>query len=196
MARSEKKESKSLYLISPSVRELISRNNPQTAKFVNCGLKAFVNHIRDNVPCDYRMVQEGTMVTHEHIKGRKFTVPWVDLIKLLDPQVPHIPKAAFTEDISAKIEELGQGSCIVQFDPDTATEEDRKLAHATHLFSKLSCCAWIGRGTLTLFIHKTDLVNLQGRCGIVKGDPSLVKPKDEETGEEGRREDGRRESSC
>jgi len=149
----------SLYYTSEIVREIV-QSNEDRVKIINTGVKAFTRCENKGASCDFRLAQEGALMTIPFMSRRIVKPTLKDLEVLLlcnDVERPpdHEQLAQSTRD---QIDKLDTGSVALMY-------EEQRQGYAI----KLEFVGWKGKNSLRAYVPKNERVHY---LRLIGGDTS------------------------
>jgi 16S rRNA C967 or C1407 C5-methylase (RsmB/RsmF family) len=162
-------DSKVLYFMSNSVKDLIEKGIQQRVTVVNSGLKSFV---RTNKLCEveFRIAQEGVHFVAPHMTKRKLSASMDDFKKCLNSGTIQIKdlSESFTEQVRA----IKLGSFVVQLE-----------GYENDYIKKLVLVMWRCRSdTISALVTQTEIDGMKSKLRAVTGEAEpIAEPTDAET---------------
>jgi hypothetical protein len=163
IVRSE--NSPKIYLVSPSVSEILNNDERKVIRVINTGIKTFMKHDAKDLTydCQYRICQEGLNAILPFVSKRIVTITEADFMILLTTKDPFIK--LFSESVKNTLNSLSSGSLIFMVDPTC----NKKWAG-------MASTGWKGKVSCHLLLPKEEIAALKNLWNIAN--PSETKPSD------------------
>ncbi|XP_071490543.1 RNA cytosine-C(5)-methyltransferase NSUN2-like [Diadema antillarum] len=136
---------RNLYLTNRLIKSIL-QHNEERLKVINSGVKILSRSSSDDVPCDFRLTQDGINILYPYVKRRKLTVKREDIVTLFSEENPFTKN--FSEGIKETLDTMGQGSVILTYQPEN--EVDGKPE------SPFIIVGWRGKTSLRSYVAKGD----------------------------------------
>ncbi|XP_006824582.1 RNA cytosine-C(5)-methyltransferase NSUN2-like, partial [Saccoglossus kowalevskii] len=114
LTRCETGRKNNLYLVNKVIKDIIS-NNEDKVKVINSGIRVLARSDSSDVPCPFRLGQEGSIVMKPFLENRLVRLTKKDVVILLTEENPFIHKLSF--DAIQEINAHGQGSLMFIYEP-------------------------------------------------------------------------------
>ncbi|CAB3229834.1 unnamed protein product [Arctia plantaginis] len=141
---------KNIYLVSPVVKDIVSRNE-NNIKIINTGVKTFVRCDNKNMVCPFRLSQEGLQSITQFIgPKRRIRILKEDLILVLQNDNPSKPPnvTQFSEHTQQLVKDFATGSCVLEYKEEG---QDPNL--------ELTLVGWRGVHSLRAYTATPDTVH-------------------------------------
>jgi len=162
---------KRLYYVNKGLCRVLEADEKEKLKVISVGVKCFERQDRDdNVPCKYRLSQEGLPLTLPHIRKQIVHVEFSEYCTLL--QKRNLPFKHDNTDTALKVfspkslegfNNTAQG-CVVLV-PNLNGAEDIPSAIASEP-ADLAVVCWLGNATVNLMVSKAESAQLLERVGL------------------------------
>eukprot|EP00047_Mylnosiga_fluctuans_P003993 m.232176 g.232176 ORF g.232176 m.232176 type:complete len:769 (+) comp12310_c0_seq1:46-2352(+) len=163
LTRSSVDKARHIYLVSPTIRELILNNETSNLRIINTGVKVLTRSESDAVSCSYRLCTEGINVFFPFMQKRLVAASLADAKLLLIRDVPGFRE--FQPDVQQALEKCGEGSVVLNC---TAAEGEAG--------PPMPLLGWRGRHTLRCLVAKPERVHYKVLLGILpKDEPAPAK---------------------
>jgi tRNA (cytosine34-C5)-methyltransferase len=145
----------SLYYTSETVRDIVHSNGDRV-KIINTGVKAFSKCENKGATCDFRLAQEGSLMTIPFMAKRIVRPTKKDLeVLLVSSDVERPPEHnQLDDDTKKQIENLDTGSVALVY-------EEKKNDYTI----KLEFVGWKGKNSLRAYVPKNERVHYMRLIG-------------------------------
>jgi multisite-specific tRNA:(cytosine-C5)-methyltransferase len=124
---------RSVYLTSPSIKQVLEANDYERIRLISCGVKVFTRQDqgKDGYPCKWRLLSEGIKTMRPYMGEKRVVRCGVATLKRLlgpeaYPRFHDFEEERFVESVEA----LENGSAIVEVDPGEEAGGRRVTASA------------------------------------------------------------------
>lgn len=138
---------RNLYFTSPAIRDVVL-NNETRVKIINTGVKAFSLCDQKGAKADFRLAQEGALMTIPFIDKRKIYPTKHDLEILLDNQDIDKPPeiSSFSEEFKKSIEDVETGSVAMIYEAKDGVDKGLRV----------EIVGWKGKESLRAYVPKNE----------------------------------------
>ncbi len=149
----------SLYFTSHLVRDVVKCNSDRDAlKIINTGVKAFVKCENKGATCDFRLAQEGALMTIPFLSKRAVNVTKQDLEVLLESSDVDLPPEhqTMSEATREQLNSLDTGSIALVFNGPSDSPNSQL---------KLELVGWKGKNSIRAYVPKNERIHYMRLLG-------------------------------
>jgi len=147
---------KNLYFTTPQIKEIVEQNKDRV-KIINTGVKAFTKCEHKGATCDFRIAQEGCLMTLDFIKKRKLYPGAEDMMVLLQNSDFDAPpeNKDMSEAFRKQLEECETGSvALIYTDKDQFGDP-----------LKVEVVGWKGKSSVRAYVPKNERLHFLRMVG-------------------------------